>query len=66
VPHLLAPPGDRVIVPLDSASGWVGAVVGGSARLDGDNPAKLNPMNPMHHLVEDVNQNRDRTTKQVG
>ncbi len=45
-----------------------GAVGGGSARLDGDIPAKLNPMNPnpMHHLVEDVNQNRDRTTKQVG
>ncbi|MFD2683640.1 subtype B tannase [Streptomyces phyllanthi] len=31
---------------------------GDSARLDADIPAKLNLMNPMYHLVEDVNRNR--------
>lgn len=33
---------------------------GGSARLDEDIPAKLNMMNPMYHLVEDVNDKRSR------
>jgi hypothetical protein len=33
---------------------------GDSARLDEDIPAKLNMMNPMYHLVEDVNEKRSR------
>ncbi|MFE7034813.1 subtype B tannase [Streptomyces sp. NPDC057621] len=31
---------------------------GDSARLDADIPAKLDLMNPMHHLVENLNHNR--------
>ncbi|MFE1800998.1 subtype B tannase [Streptomyces sp. NPDC059517] len=31
---------------------------GDSARLDADIPAKLDLMNPMHHLVEDLNRDR--------
>ncbi|MCR3730570.1 hypothetical protein FHS35_007461 [Streptomyces umbrinus] len=33
---------------------------GDSARLDADIPAKLDLMNPMHHLVEDLNRNRSK------
>ncbi|MCX4906592.1 subtype B tannase [Streptomyces sp. NBC_00878] len=33
---------------------------GSSARLDADIPAKLDLMNPMYHLVEDVNGNRSK------
>ncbi|WP_405885652.1 Tat pathway signal protein [Streptomyces sp. NBC_01136] len=33
---------------------------GSSARLDSDIPAKLDLMNPMHHLIEDANQNRSK------
>ncbi|WP_053084710.1 hypothetical protein [Streptomyces viridochromogenes] len=33
---------------------------GSSARLDEDIPAELHMMNPMYHLVEDVNEKRSK------